>query len=51
MSPAELYLDLLIRTIANTIYGDPSIVPGQKGRYKPRDRERGKDWPAVAPAS
>jgi hypothetical protein len=27
MSPAELYLDLLIRTISNTIYGDPPTTP------------------------
>lgn len=51
MSPAELYLDLLIRTIANTIYGDPPITPGQAGqekKFKLRDRERGKDWPQQA---
>jgi O-methyltransferase len=45
----ELYIDLLIRTISNTIYGDRSIIPGQKQPdYVETRRLEGKDWPAVA---
>ncbi|MGL4488058.1 MAG: TylF/MycF/NovP-related O-methyltransferase [Rhizobiaceae bacterium] len=44
----ELYIDLLIRTIANTIYGDGSIIPGQQPAYVEARRLVGKDWPAVA---
>ncbi len=48
MSPAELYLDLLIRTIANTIYGDPPTSPWHGFIYNPKFREDGADWPSMA---
>jgi O-methyltransferase/8-demethyl-8-(2,3-dimethoxy-alpha-L-rhamnosyl)tetracenomycin-C 4'-O-methyltransferase len=43
----ELYLGLLVKTLTNTIYGDPSIRPKQTG-YDPKLRETGSDWPSVA---
>lgn len=44
-----LYLDLLKRCLANTIYGDSNIFPGaQSSDYSHRLRESGRDWPAVA---
>lgn len=48
MSPAALYLDLLIRAIANTIYGDPPTTPGHGFIYNPKFREAGADWPSMA---
>jgi len=38
---------LLVKTLTNTIYGDPSIRPKQTG-YDPKRRETGSDWPSVA---
>jgi O-methyltransferase len=44
-----LYLELLKRCLANTIYGDPNIFPGvASSNYSPELRESGRDWPAVA---
>jgi hypothetical protein len=43
----ELYLDLLIKTLANTVYGDPPIGPGHT-QFDPTVRETGLDWPAQA---
>jgi O-methyltransferase len=43
----ELYIDLLIRTISNTIYADGSILPGHPN-YVEAKRLEGKDWPAQA---
>jgi O-methyltransferase len=42
------YIDLLIRTISNTVYGDGSILPGLDPGYDAALREDGKDWPAAA---
>lgn len=42
------YLDLLIRCVSNTIYGDPTIVPGQAPVYAPESWRIGGDWPSVA---
>jgi len=42
----ELYLELLIKTLTNIIYGDPSL-PGQSG-FNRDLREFGHDWPAQA---
>src|SRR6266404_355457 len=47
-SPRELYLDLLIKTLANMIYGDPSINEQNAGPFNPELRAEGRDWPAVA---
>jgi O-methyltransferase/8-demethyl-8-(2,3-dimethoxy-alpha-L-rhamnosyl)tetracenomycin-C 4'-O-methyltransferase len=47
-SMRDMYLDLLIRILANTIYGDPSTNPDNAGPYRPDLREVGFDWPAVA---
>jgi O-methyltransferase/8-demethyl-8-(2,3-dimethoxy-alpha-L-rhamnosyl)tetracenomycin-C 4'-O-methyltransferase len=48
LSARELYLDLLIKTLANLIYEDPSINPGNFGPFQPELRWEGRDWPAVA---
>jgi O-methyltransferase len=42
----ELYLNLLVKTLTNVIYGDPSIQPGQSG-FDPKLRDVGGDWPSV----
>ena len=47
-SMRDMYLDLLIGILANTIYGDPSTNPDNAGPYRPDLREVGSDWPAVA---
>jgi O-methyltransferase len=47
-STRDLYLDLLTRVLANTIYGDPSTNPANIGPYDCDLREVGRDWPAVA---
>jgi O-methyltransferase len=46
----DLYVDLMIRCLANTIYKDPSWQATQSGRavHRARDREGGRDWPMVA---
>jgi O-methyltransferase len=40
----ELYLDLLVKTLTNVIYGAPSI---QTGQFDSKIREEGRDWPSV----
>ena len=47
-SPRELYLDLLIKTLTNMIYGDPSTNPLNTGPFQPELRLEGRDWPAIA---
>lgn len=44
----DFYLDLLIKVLANMIYGDPSINPVNKGPFQAELREIGYDWPALA---
>ena len=44
----QLFLDLLIKVLANTIYEDPSIHPDNTGSFQPELRSKGLDWPAVA---
>jgi O-methyltransferase len=45
----SLYLDLLKRSLANTIYGDTNISPGAAtSEYSAELRENGRDWPAMA---
>lgn len=46
--PAALYVDLMIRILANTIYEDPSMTPGQPRLFDPALRAEGRDWPATA---
>src|SRR3954447_11559782 len=49
VSATDLYIDLLIRTIANTIYGDNSMAPWQKDlSFREEIRATGKDWPSQA---
>ena len=47
-STRHLYLELLMRVLANTIYGDPSTNPDNAGRYDSELRDVGLDWPSVA---
>jgi len=47
-SPRELYLDLLIKTLTNMIYGDPSTNPESAGPFQAELRFAGRDWPALA---
>ena len=47
-SPRELYLDLLIKVLANTIYRDPSMHPETSGSFRPELRTEGRDWPQTA---
>ncbi len=47
-SPRDLYLDLLIKTLTNMIYGDSSTNPTNAGAFRSELREVGYDWPAVA---
>jgi len=47
-SPRELYLELLIKILANTIYGDPSVNPQNAGPFRSELRLEGRDWPAQA---
>jgi O-methyltransferase len=47
-SPRDLYLDLLIKVLANTIYRDPSMHPESIGSFQPELRSEGRDWPKVA---
>jgi hypothetical protein len=50
-SPADLYLDLLKRTLTGMVYEDPPIaVPWlSHADYRLADREKGIDWPQHAP--
>jgi len=43
-----LYIDLLIRSLTNTIYGDPSMDPWTGKQFDERLRDQGRDWPAQA---
>lgn len=44
----QLYLDLLIKTLANTIYRDASTHPQNEGPFREELRAEGRDWPAIA---
>jgi O-methyltransferase len=44
----ELYLDLMIKILANTIYRDQSINPLNAGPFQTELRLEGRDWPAQA---
>ena len=47
-SARQLYIDLLIKILANTIYEDPSMHPKTAGTFQPELRSKGDDWPSVA---
>jgi len=55
-SARNLYLDLLIKALANTIYGDPAtgiymhpdVTPQNMAAYGDAYREVGLDWPLIA---
>jgi hypothetical protein len=55
-SPRDLYLDLHIKALANTIYGDPAtgiymhpdVTPENMTAYGDAYREVGLDWPLIA---
>lgn len=44
----DLYVDLLVRCITNTIYGDANTNPKRSLDYDPARRHKGTDWPEVA---
>jgi O-methyltransferase len=48
VTPDQLYLDLMIRVLANTIYGDPSDCPWRPRVYDEQCRTKGFDWPSMA---
>ncbi len=43
-----LYIDLIQKCLTNTIYEDPPQDPWTGGKYDPKVRERGLDWPSRA---
>lgn len=43
-TPRDLYIELLIRVLANTIYEDG----GHRGGYRTEIRREGRDWPSLA---
>jgi hypothetical protein len=45
---AGLYVDLLIKCIANTIYGDANTGDWRPRRYDAEARRQGTDWPEIA---
>ena len=44
----RLYLDLLERSLTNTIYEDPAQGPGKLRHYVRGKRDNGSDWPSQA---
>jgi O-methyltransferase len=44
----DLYLDLLIKILTNTIYRDPSTHPLNRGPFQVELRTAGEDWPLLA---
>jgi O-methyltransferase len=44
----DLYLDLLVKILVNSIYEDESIHPHSKGPFQGDLRSTGLDWPAKA---
>ncbi|WP_457155439.1 TylF/MycF/NovP-related O-methyltransferase [Mesorhizobium sp. P5_C1] len=51
-APRELYLDLLVRILLNTVYQDPAINPRARPLavepFNPETRAIGRDWPTQA---
>jgi len=48
MNARDLYTDLLIRILTNTIYEDPAMDPGSNQSFSKLNRDVGRDWPRVA---
>lgn len=52
MTPRDLYLELLMKILANTIYRDPAINPWRNRKalepYDAKLRSVGLDWPSIA---
>jgi O-methyltransferase len=48
MTPRDLYVDLLIRIVSNTIYRDPPMDPWTGKVFTEKARATGGDWPSVA---
>ncbi|OED37965.1 macrocin O-methyltransferase [Chromatiales bacterium (ex Bugula neritina AB1)] len=48
MESSQLYVDLLKRCLANTIYCDTPQDKWSGGQYNTQLREYGRDWPSVA---
>lgn len=48
MHPRDLYLDLLEKCVANTIYEDPAQDPWTGREFVSEKRDRGLDWPSMA---
>jgi O-methyltransferase len=44
----RLYTDLLIKSLANAIYGDPPVGPWLPHVFDPKLRQTGEDWPSLA---
>lgn len=44
----SLYLNLMERSLANTIYGDVAFDPWTEATYAAETRNEGKDWPSIA---
>lgn len=44
----DLYRDLLIRCLTNSIYQDPSFSPFTEAKYAQSSRDEGRDWPSIA---
>src|SRR5437870_2385450 len=44
----DLYLDLLVKILTNTIYRDPSTHPLNRGPFQAELRTAGEDWPLLA---
>ena len=44
----QLYLDLLMKILVNTIYQDPSTHPHNTGPFQMKLRSEGHDWPSSA---
>lgn len=48
MISRDLYTDLLIKILSNTIYEDPAMEPGSNQAFSKPARDVGKDWPRIA---
>ncbi len=48
LGPRTLYVELLIKVLANTIYEDRSMDPWHPSTFRLEDRTGGVDWPATA---
>jgi hypothetical protein len=46
--PIDLYTDLLIKTLTNVIYDDPSADPMHAKEFRKETRHEGRDWPKTA---